>query len=670
MKRSASLPHIPIRPLEPVPKRPRHSNFESSKSRTSLLLLSDDLLIRIFRLVLKSEVIDAASCAHLGPAISLGSSCRRLRHLFFTSIRILDGTVEHARHDLPHHYHNLKCTTCPSLIRLPLLLQLIKRTALSLRILRLPPLNVDSTTVVLSTIAERCLQLRELRVTDRGGALVRTIESLCTLRHLEICEPSKQVLSALSTTNNLSTLCLHSVSPEYSELINDFLCRKGRSLHSLTMAFHNARRFLPEPFAFPRFNLHRVYPDLHLDVSKGVSSVLDFIAHNRQSRLPLLQHLTLHTVGVDLNQESCDLINCPPPFKSLDSLAGTVQLIRNATMKSAAPDGHTSLCTLDLRTDHPLLQSSLTALAPLLTPRLLLTLHVHELTLIVPPAKPDALTFLSSPYSPSLTATPYISSDTATDGSTLSRSSPKIIASQTLWHSVVSARLESLLNIDASPLSRFSNFSQLRTLDVSSSHFCVEYGRNVDAHRPRLISLLKQAENSLTTIRIATFLHNGTPDSLMATAFLVDVLCHAPKAKVLELSDEFLITALYDNNLTDVFLHLRNIEIIRFGGLKWTTLSADGNNSSIRNSTAAMTQFFQVLPLFLYLVRTSCPCLKSLVLLSMYPPERASHIRAGQPLRDAVRALNALEHALPDVDAYTVRIQLQLWSAKGLSSRS
>lgn len=644
MKRSLSLPHIPCR--EPPQKRVCPSpEFTLSKSPKSLLLLSDDVLIQIFRHVLQSEVINTASASRLPTAVAFASTCRRLRHLFFTSMRTIDGTMEHVSHDLPYRYHNSSCTTCPSVIAVPLYLLLIQRSAMSLRVLKLPSLGVDTTALVLSMAAESCLQLRELQFTDRGAmndALAHSVLSLCTLTRLTICEPTTQFLSAMPGSAALTQLTLESVSPDCAPYLTMFLRRGGRYLHSLTLAFYNERRFLPEPFAFPRFNLHRVYPDVHLDISKGVVTVLSYITRNRATRLPLLQELMLTTVGVDLNQESCNLINCPPPVKGLDTLTGTVQLLRCAMYDSE--DMPHPLRKIALRTDHPLLKASLVALKDLLTPRVHFTLHVNDLTMAIPPAIPD----IKSQTMTEVTTT------TAKRGSTGGDVNKGEIV--LLQHSITAARLESLLLCDT-PLFKYSDFSQLRTLDISSSHFCLQYGRNVDAYRPRLVTLLKTAEKSLTTLRLSSYL-KGPPESTIGKAFITDVLCHAPFVTTLELSDQFLITAFYRDNLTDLFLLMRNFHSIRFGSLKWAY-------NSIGHVTRAMTEFFQILPDFIRFVAKSCPLLKSLVLLSLYPEERTAQFRGCQPLRDAFRALDTLEQAIPNVNTCTVRQQLRLWCLKG-----
>lgn len=700
MKRSTSLLHIPTH--APVPKRPRlvtttttadagtsTHQFPPSVQPSSLLVLPNDVLLRIFRLLLNSDKINISSCARLGPVIRLASTCRRLRHIFFTSIREIDGLIVHARHDLPLHDHATRCTTCPALLPLPLLLQLVKATALSLRILRLPALDSDSTALVLTGVASNSLQLRQLIVNDRGSAVERSgvLHALsATLREVEISEPTAPTLLALP--DGLTSLRLLAVSPKCAGLIIAYLRKGGRRLNSLTVAFHNGRRFLPEPFAFSRFNLHRVYPDLHLELSKGVTDVLKFIT--QQGRLPLLQHLSIHTVGVDLNQESCDLINCPPPVKGLDALTGTVRLIRDAATAAARdPTRKKPLCplrTLELRTDHPLFRASLTAIAPLLSPYLLFTLHVHDLSLLVPPSKPDPLTpstLLLRTFSDSISK--YSGRDTTSVQAT---QPPAQDENSLLRHGIISARLESLLHSNSPSLSRQSIFSQLKTLDVSCSQFCLDYGRNVLAHRPRLVSLLHRAEDSLHTIRVNNFLRGLlVPSAAVGQALLVDVLCHAPNVRTLELSDEFLITTLYDNNMTDLFLHFQNFHTIRFGGLSSTPAYVDnvgtnGGSASGFGSTnqdynfsgpstaAAMTKFFHVLPVFFNLIRKSCPLLKSLVLLSLFPADRAGHFRAGHSLRDATKALSALERDLPNVDTYTVRTQLRLWSSKSRTFRS
>lgn len=645
MKRSSSLPHIPYR--EPPPKRVRPlPQLAPSRKRSSLLSLTDDVLSQIFKRILQSVSIDVAASTQLPTAVALASTCRRLRHIFFTSVHTMDGTIEHASHELPHHYHSAQCTTCASALAVPYQLLLVTRANLSLRVLRLAPLAPAATTLILSSAVDACLQLRELHFTDRGAitaSLACSLMSLVTLTHLEVREPASNLLAAIPGSAPLESLTLEAIPSGCAEQLLKVLRQTGHRLDSLSLAFYNERRFLPEPFAFPRFNLHRIYPNLHLDIAKDVSDVLTFIVQNRATRLPLLRYLSLTTVGVDLNQESCDLINCPSPVSGLDAVTGTVHLMREAASAEPSKDVLHPLRYVELRTDHPLLNASVNALRGLLSPRVHMTLHVNHLTVGIPPLIPDTFQAEIDKSQKRITNKCVIENHNSS-----------------LYHRITAARLESLLLCNT-PLSKHSDLSRLKTLDISSSSFCLKYGRNVDAYRPRLVSLLKAAEPSLKTIRLTTFV-KGPPASSIGKAYIVDVLCHAPHATVLELSDQFLIAAFYRDDLTDLFLHMRNFRTIRFGGLKWAY-------NSIGDVPRAMTEFFQILPNFLRSVTKSCPLLRHLVLLSLYPTDFIAQFRSSQSLRDSLRALDALERIIPGVDVSTVRTQLRSWCAKGRAGR-
>lgn len=639
MKRSSSLPHIPL--MAPPAKRRRH-NVHPAKTHpsSSLLQLPDDILTRIFYKVLNSSIIDVTTTAHLPHAFRFASTCRRLRYLFFASIRTIDCTLRHASHSLPEHYHNKQCTTCPCMVAFPIVHVLIQRAGFHLQALRLPALDVESTALAVSSVCEHAPQLRELMFTDRGAineALAIALSSMSSLKHLSVCEPAMPLLKHLVFSSaSLTNLALLSVSTNHAPHVTRVLSCRARNLRSLRMTFFDERRFLSDPFAFPRLNLHRVYPDMRLDIAKGITSLLEFLTERRTEKLPLLTSLALTTVGVDLNQEGCDLINCPPPVHGLDAMCGTVHLVRNAT---APRDVAHPLRKLTLRTDHLLLNASLHALKGLLSPRVDFTLLVNDLTLAIP----------SLAVATSATAAPI--------PAVQSKAAVKADALAMLHHHVHAVRLESVLRDDVS-ISKYSNFGALRTLDISSLQFCQQYGRNPEAYRPRLISLLKTAGTSLKTIRIMSFA-KAAPESSLGLTYIIDVLSHAECVETLEVSDQFLITIFYRDNLTTVFTYLRNLRTIRFGSLKWMTYHTTGN------FTRAITEFFQVLGDFFRFVGLSCPLLTKLIMVSVYHEERAARFRESQSLRKAVRELDALQARLPQVDTCTVRAQLKLWLGKG-----
>lgn len=643
MKRSASLPHIPTE--VPSSKRHRHTPcFTTSVRTSSLLCLPDDVLLRIFRMLCGSPVIDTTASIQLPRGLPIASTCRRLHLLFFKSIHTIDCIVPHISHSLPPHYHTKKCTTCPSVVPFSAIMLLVRRSCLSIRTLRLPNLDIDSTALVMSTVAEHCLNVRTLAFTDNGAInqfLANALLSSRLLTSLEVCEPHDPLLETLATSPALfKDVSLVSVATSRGPLITRFLNRNGSNLRKLSLSFFDERRFLAEPFAFPRLNLHDVYPDMHLNLSTPIANVLASITRHRFVKLPLLSEFAITTLGADLNQEGCDLINCPPPVEGLDSLRGAVFLVREATPPNLPVH---PLQFVTLRTDHLVLHASLQALSGLLSPRINLLLHVNDLTLEIPPVFPTMEQKCPKAFR------------------SIQKDSSTMDAKGLLKHAVHSARLSSLLHSDVKISSR-SDFTKLHTLDIGSAQFCVEYGRNPEAFRSRLATFLRIAEPSLRKIRFTNFVRSAF-EGTVGKAFVLDVLSHAPQAVVLELSDEFLVTALYHESLSDMFIYLRNFRVIRFGSLSWVSYN------SVGAFTRVITEFFHILPGFFRAITQSCPHLTQLVLVSTYHACWAARPRERQSLQNALRALNTLEQALPRADTSTVRTQLSLWLSKTRLSR-
>lgn len=634
MRRSSSLPHIPAH--APAPKRLRVTPFAKSNSPASLLCLPDDLLLRIFHALTGSTIMNISAFGRLPKAIALASTCRRLRFLFFKSINTIDCTIPHASHTLPLHYHSRICTTCPAVVPVPAVILLVQRCFANLQTLRLPALGLESTALVISTIVERCLQLRSLCFTDQGAINVSLANTLLASRHLTsltVCEPHDHLLNAMCTSSiSLRNVSLMSVSVSRGPLITRFLNRSASNLRSLSIAFFNEMRFLAEPFAFPRHNLHRVYPNMQLDLASSIADVLKFIARNRLSKLPLLSELAVTTLGADLNQEECDLINCPPPVSGLDTLCGAVFFVRTCTSDRSV--GH-PLRSIVLRTDHLALHASIRALTELLSPLVHLTLHINDLTLGIPPVSPTLVQKCNSTLS-----------------SLSHRNLSTWAADCLLRHTVLSVRLESLLQSDVK-FSHRSDFSKLHMMDLGSAQFYVKYGRNPEAYRPKLVEFLRRTE-SLRTIRFSKFVENER-ESHIGRTLVLDILSHASNVTILELSDEFLITAFYRGGLAEMFIYLANIRTIRFGRFSWACFP------NVGLYTRRITEFFHMLPNFFNAVAKSCPQLKHLNLLSTYQTAWPARSRERLALRHALRSLHDLESELPDVETGTVHAQIHLW---------
>lgn len=583
-----------------------------------------------------TNVVDVCAFSRLPQALPLASTCQRLRHIFFNSVNTIDCTIPHTSHALPPHYHSKFCTTCPFIVPLPAFMLLVQRSYATLRTIRLPKLDIESTILIISTVAESCLQLRELSFTDKGAInapLAIVLLSSRNLTSLAVYEPFGSLLEALCTSSaSLQNVSLVSVSISHGTLITRFLGQNASDLRSLSIAFFNERRFLAEPFAFPRHNLHLVYPNMHLDLPSPIASVLAFIASNRLNKLPLLSELAITTLGADLNQEGCDLINCPSPFLGLDALCGTVLLIRRSSNDRCATH---PLKRITLRTDHLVLHASVHALAELLSSRVNFTLQVNQLTLDIPPVSSNALQ-MSKLTSSDLTNA--ISYATKTEG--------------LLNHSVRSVCLESLLNSDFK-VSHRSDFSKLHTVDVGSGRFYVKYGRDPEAFRPRLVDFLRRAESSLHTVRISGAIRDF--HERHSASLVYDVLSHTPNVKTLELSDDFLVMARHQGCLTEMFIHLGKVETIRFGSLSWVSYP------SVGIYTARVAEFFSMLVALFTTIGRSCPRLKHLVMFSTYHSCWSARGRERLALRLALQALEDLEKKIPNAETGTVHAQIRLW---------
>lgn len=636
MKRSSSIHHIPSRSSDS--DHHRISTFTPPRSMTSLLVLPDDILLRIFHFFLDTNVLALPTFSRLPGALPLASTCQRLRHIFFSSVSAVDCTVHHSSNDLPPQYRTKFCTTCPLIVPFPAIMVLVQRSCATLQTIRLPKLDTGCTILIISTVAESCFRLRVLSFTDSGAISVPLAQALLSnknLTSLTVYEPSGSLLQALSTSlASPQKLSLVSVFTSHGTLITRILDQNASNLRSLSISFFNEKRLFSEPFAFQRNDLHRIYPDMSLELPSPVAGVFTFIASGHLTKLPFLSELNIATLGADRNEEGCDLINCRSPFSGLDALCGIVFLIRRYLKDRC----HTHcLKHITLRTDHLVLHAGIRALSNLLSSRVKLTIQVNHLTLDILPISLDALTISNINSSNLSNAVSYAWKK---DG--------------LLNHFVRSVCLESLLINTGLEISDRSDFSKLCTADAGSGAFFVEYGRNPEVFRPKLIAFLQSAESSLHTIRFSGSIHNY--DEHRSASLVYDILSHVPNVKTLELSDAFLVMARHHGFLTEMFIHLGTVEIIRFGCLSWVSYPS----TSI--FTAQVAEFPSILVDFFTAIGRSCPFLTQLVRLSTYNSCWAAkgHERLG--LVRALQALDDLEENIPSADTCSVRAQIRFWT--------